>query len=127
MAEDSKFNLSLDRKLQSDVLLVAISSSQDIIACCFNDDISCHRLNWQRIWVHSFTKSNAEPSALCWRPDAGLLAIGFSDGRLVLLETERGEQHATVKTGAEGINHLSWVEEAPRGQRGTLCYLICMR
>ena len=118
MDEAAKFSLSLDRKLHSDVLLVAIPATQDIIACCFSDQVACYRLNWQKIWVHTFAESKVLPSAICWRPDASLLAVGFFDGNVLLVETEKGEQHASVKYGTEKVTTLSWVEEEARTQAG---------
>lgn len=111
MEEGLAFSLSLDRKLHADLTLVALCPTQDIVACCFSDQISCHRLNWQKIWTHQVTECNGPPSAIHWHPDAALLAVGFCDGFLLLLEPERGEVRSKTKVGAHRITTLSWTEE----------------
>ena len=120
MSERSAFVLSLDRKLHSDLLLVALCPTQDLIACWSRDplfSLSCYRLNWQKVWTHSPTESQSEPTALCWHPEAGLLATGFADGYLSIVDTERGEVRSKVKTGKDAITSLSWLEEDCRAQQ----------
>ena len=123
MSERSAFVLSLDKKLHSDLLPVALCPTQDLIACWSRDplfSLSCYRLNWQKVWTHSPTDVQSEPTALCWHPDAGLLASGFADGYLLIVDTERGEVRSKVKTGKDAITSLSWLEEEERPQSSTV-------
>jgi hypothetical protein len=118
--DEGGFALSLDRSLHSELLLLSICPTQDIIACCFSDQISCHRLQWQRIWTHPIAKRDGSPTAIVWHPDAKLLGIGFSDGTLTLLEPERGEVCVSVKVLESRITSLSWLEDLGLAEEGIL-------
>ena len=82
--------LYLDRNLDRDLLLHCICPTQDIIACAYADQIVCHRLQWQKLWTHLLIDHTAQPSALSWHPKAKCLAVGFTDGQLILLDLEKG-------------------------------------
>ena len=118
--EEASFSLTLDRSLPSDLLLLSICPTQDIIACCFNDQVSCHRLQWQRIWTHPLTKADGTPTAIVWHPDAKLLGVGSSDGTLVLLEPEKGDIRASRRISEAPITSLSWLEDVGLAQEGKL-------
>ena len=117
--DEGGFSLTLDRSLPSDLLLLSICPTQDIIACCFNDQISCHRLQWQRIWTRTLTKADGAPTSIVWHPDAKLLGFGSSDGTLALLEPEKGDIRASRRISEAPITSLSWLEDvgmAPQGE-----------
>jgi len=120
--EEANFSLSLDRALHSDLLILAICPTQDIIACCFTDQISCHRLQWQKIWTHPLTKVDGTPTAIVWHPDAKLLGVGSSDGTLTLLDPERGDVCASVRVSDVEITSLSWLEDVGRAPEGDTSY-----
>ena len=108
MDEGLTFSVSLDKKLHSDLLLLALCPTQDLVACCFSDHISCHRLNWQKVWSYQ-CDDEGEPTAICWHPEALLIIIGFKEGALLALDTEQGALKSVTK-GPHCISSLSWLE-----------------
>ena len=126
MDEGSAFALSLDRKLHSDLLLIALCPTQDLVICCFSDQVTCYRLNWQKVWTHQYTETASLPSAIAWHPEATFIAIGFADGTLQILETERGETEARTP-GTDQIASLSWLEEASGVHQGMTSFAITQK
>ena len=130
MADASAYVLSLDKKLHTDLLLVSLCPTQDLIACWSRDPLftlSCYRLNWQKVWTYQPTDSQAEPIALCWHPDAGVIATGFVDGYLLTVDSERGEVCSKVKTGKDAITSLCWLEEEARPQKSEVQLMLTVR
>lgn len=108
---ETPLTLLFDRTLNADLLAWAICPTQDIIACCFPDQISCHRLQWQKLWAYQHSDRTLVPTALAWHPEAKSLAVGFSNGSLVLLDPEAGTLQHVAKPGTGRITSLSWLEE----------------
>ena len=85
------------------------SPKMDIVAVAFlqTGDVTLYRLNWQKLWTLQGAKRSkapdgggtstsestagdpsAEVTALSWRPDGKVLAVGYDDGHLILLDIE---------------------------------------
>ena len=61
----------------------------DLLALSTADGQLClHRLNWQRLWAVS---PESSVTSLCWRPDGKVLACGYEDGFISLLDVENGD------------------------------------
>ena len=64
----------------------------------FPGDVTLYRLNWQKLWTLPGAKRTAgaatdsstaaEVTALSWRPDGKVLAVGYDDNHLILLDIE---------------------------------------
>lgn len=109
--EHTEISLLLDRHINADLLLWSICPTQDVIACCFTDQIACHRLHWQRLWVYQHKNRNASPTAIVWHPEAKLLGVGLDDGTVILLDPETGSLSREMKVVESAITSLSWLEE----------------
>ena len=101
----------LDKTLHADLNFYAYCPSQDIIACCFGDHISCHRLNWQRLWVFQQGQEDSPPTALVWHPEARFLGVGFESGLVILLNPENGELCGRSQAATSPVTSMNWLEE----------------
>ena len=109
--QEVDFPALLDKTLHADLRFYAYCPSQDIIACCFSDHISCHRLNWQRLWVFQQQQGDSPPTALVWHPEARFLGVGFESGLVILLNPENGELCGKSQAATSPVNSMHWVEE----------------
>ena len=111
--EQPTFPILLDRTLNSELLYWSICPTQDVIACCFADHVSCNRLHWQRLWNFQRQGRPTLPSSLVWHPEARSVGVGFDDGSVVLLDPESGELQHEARISEARITSLSWLEEEP--------------
>ncbi|KAJ3342750.1 Anaphase-promoting complex subunit 4 [Gonapodya sp. JEL0774] len=73
---------------------VAINPQYDVIAAISaqNKDIFIVELSkFQRRWVSPMSGSDRHPTCLTWRFDGRVLAAGYSDGSVALLDAENGD------------------------------------
>ena len=82
------FRLVCDKPCSNKILKTRWSPVRDLIAVLTsNGDIRLHRMCWQRVWVLS-TKDN-HAASLAWRPDGKVLAVGYENGTVKLVEIEK--------------------------------------
>lgn len=83
--------------------------TMDLLMMCTEDDqLALHRLNWQRLWV---IQPESSVSSATWSSDGKMLAIGGTDGRIALVDSEQGEVlrlHASLPDAAQPILALHW-------------------
>ena len=63
-------------------------------------------LSWQQLWS---TAPDAPVTALCWSPDGKALAVGQSDGAIVLLNVENGELIHRQASHVASVVTMCWV------------------
>ena len=116
--QEVDFPALLDKTLHADLRFYAYCPSQDIIACCFSDHISCHRLNWQRLWVFQQQQGDSPPTALVWHPEARFLGVGFESGLVILLNPENGELCGRSQAATSPVASMNWLEEEDGSSAG---------
>lgn len=83
--------------------------TMDLLMLCTEDDqLALHRLNWQRLWV---VQPEASVCSATWSSDGKMLAIGGTDGRIALVDSEQGDAlrlHAALPDAAQPIIALHW-------------------
>ena len=73
------------------------------------DQVCCHRLNWQRLWA--VAQLDAAVTAMCWHPEAQVLATGHADGTISLLSAENGDLLLAAGMANAAVTSISWLEE----------------
>lgn len=103
------FTQLADKGLTADVKIATWCPTMDLLALSTADGQLClHRLNWQRLWAVS---PESPVTSLCWRPDGKVLACGYEDGYISLLDVENGETMQRGKMVAGVASAIGWVEE----------------
>lgn len=89
-AEEKSFRQLEDVGCPAEILSMKWSPEKDLIAIVTEDgDVWLNRLSWQRVW----TKHSSEYKAisLAWRPDGKVLALGFDQCKVQLVNVENSE------------------------------------
>lgn len=103
------FTQLADKSLTADIKIATWCPTMDLLALSTADGQLClHRLNWQRLWAVS---PESPVTSLCWRPDGKVLACGYEDGYISLLDVENGETMQRGKMVAGVASAIGWVEE----------------
>lgn len=55
-------------------------------------DVIIHRFKWQKVWSHPPPEENLRVRGIAWRNDEKLIAIGYNNGFVVLLDIENREE-----------------------------------
>lgn len=112
------FTQLVDKALTADVKIATWCPTMDLLALSTADGQLClHRLNWQKLWAVS---PESAVTSLCWRPDGKVLACGYEDGFISLLDVENGDTMQRGKMVA-GVDHL-----AATGLQHILGCLMCL-
>ena len=122
------FTQLADKALTADVKIATWCPTMDLLALSTADGQLClHRLNWQRLWAVS---PDSAVTSLCWRPDGKVLACGYEDGFISLLDVENGDTMQRGKMvagvddlGTTGLQHIIALLHAHSTYtfRGCLC------
>ncbi|KAJ8985084.1 hypothetical protein NQ317_019769 [Molorchus minor] len=73
-------------------------------------EVALHRLSWTRAWILNPPKEGLKVNGIYWRPDGKVLAIAYSDGKVLLISVENKNTLNIRDTKGE-INFISWVQE----------------
>ncbi|XP_046444203.1 anaphase-promoting complex subunit 4-like isoform X2 [Daphnia pulex] len=85
------------------------SSRRDLIAVSNSSgEVFLRRLSWSKVWKLSKRGDGVKVTAIVWRPDSVILAVGYSSGHVVLVDVESGEVVHTFNPCEEPITALSW-------------------
>lgn len=58
----------------------------------FVGDIIIHRFKWQKVWSFPAPAENLKTRTISWRNDEKLIAVGYNNGLVVLLDIENKEE-----------------------------------
>lgn len=101
---------------------MAWCKNMDLLAVATQDDkLVVHRLSWQKLWeveldppedgpVDSAGNALSSITALAWRPDGKLIAVGQSHGGITLFEVEDGKKVSSCQYHAGSISTMAWFE-----------------
>ncbi|XP_055914863.1 anaphase-promoting complex subunit 4 [Eupeodes corollae] len=86
------------------------SNKMDLIAIGNEKgEVIIHRLNWQKIVTFSAPTDNAKVRALSWQPDETMIAVGYSNGKVSLLDVEKEEEVFSIEYSDE-IRTIYWTK-----------------
>ncbi|GFO37877.1 anaphase-promoting complex subunit 4 [Plakobranchus ocellatus] len=127
MSEEVKrFKLREEKHVASEIVLMVWSPTMDLIALAnANGEVVVNRLSWQRVWLlpaYDERQKHIKVSALTWRPDGKILAIGYTNGTFRLCEVEKGEIIREETEVQEHIMSLSWLEQSRNMCEGLQTY-----
>lgn len=82
--------------------LVVVSNSKG--------EVALHRLLWLKAWDLPPPTEKCKVTAMAWRPDGKVLAIGYTGGELILINVENKSILHTLQVSGE-ITCVNWVQE----------------
>nr|SVE75600.1 EOG090X01H4 [Daphnia hispanica] len=71
-------------------------------------EVFLRRLSWSKVWKLPKTGDGVKVTAIVWRPDSVVLAVGYSSGHVILVDVESGEVVHTFNPCGEPVTALSW-------------------
>ena len=111
----SRFKTVGEKHLFSEIDLMLWSPKVDLVAMTSTEgEVVLYRINWQKVWSHSRLEEGVLVSALAWRPDGKVLAVGYTNGRVRLFNIEGGfclHDHNSLN---HKITMLKWISEMPK-------------
>lgn len=69
-----------------------------------------HRFKWQKVWSHPPPEENLRVRAIAWRNDEKMLAIGYSNGLITLLDIENHEEIFSLRLTGD-ITFMCWTNK----------------
>lgn len=69
------------------------------------------RLNFQKIWTHLPPFDGAKVRGIDWRPDEKIIAVGYSNGLVILLDIENQHEINQIKLDGD-ITCLGWTQNS---------------
>uniref|UniRef100_A0A182K3T0 Anaphase-promoting complex subunit 4 n=1 Tax=Anopheles christyi TaxID=43041 RepID=A0A182K3T0_9DIPT len=72
-------------------------------------EVLLHRLKWQKVWQLSPPEEGLKVRGLAWRPCEKFIAIGYSNGTILLVDLETKEEIHNFSVNQD-ITCLSWTE-----------------
>lgn len=127
MSEEIKrFKLRDEKQVASEILLMEWSPTMDLIAFAnANGEVLVNRLSWQRVWLlpaYDERQKQIYVSALSWRPDGKVLAVGYTSGIFRLCDVEKGEIIREEVEVKDRITSLVWLEQSKSMVEGQQTY-----
>lgn len=71
-------------------------------------EVFLRRLSWSKVWKLAKRGDGVKVTAIVWRPDSVVLAVGYSSGHIVLVDVESGEVVQTFNPCEEPVTALAW-------------------
>ncbi len=114
------FRVCADKRTGQGVCLHAWCPTMDLLVLATKSAIVVHRLNWQRLLTISLSSAQlAAVTALSWRPDGRILAVGHADGTVSMHEVENGELVYRLRPHTNAVSSLHWIQQHEGGGGGT--------
>ncbi|KAL7633841.1 UNVERIFIED_CONTAM: hypothetical protein RMT77_015797 [Armadillidium vulgare] len=97
-----------EKHVSSEISKCLWSPKMDLIAIAnVQGQVCLHRMSWQQVWVLNPPTENEKVTALAWRPDSNVLAIGYSSGKVLLTNIEDSKTIHELDLKEE-VSFLSW-------------------
>ncbi|ORX98889.1 hypothetical protein K493DRAFT_299660 [Basidiobolus meristosporus CBS 931.73] len=109
------------KRLPEAVCFYSWCPTMDLIALItYTGELSLWRLSWQKVWSVSHT-GESKPTALTWRPDGKVLAVGYPNCTVSLYDVSSAQilhkiQLSNSEAAKNPISFLYWAEEAGNAQ-----------
>lgn len=72
-------------------------------------EVVIYRLNLQKTWVYQAPGPDLQVRGVDWRPDEKIVAVGYSDGWVVLLDIENHHENLSFQLNGD-IACLNWTQ-----------------
>jgi anaphase-promoting complex subunit 4 len=100
-----------ERHVATKVELMVWSNKMDLLALSnVRGEVALHRLTWQKVWSLSPPTEGASVKGMAWRPDGKVIAIGYSNSDILLIDVENKDTLHTSHVDGE-ITCINWVQE----------------
>ncbi|CAG9822769.1 unnamed protein product [Phaedon cochleariae] len=100
-----------EKNVANEINVMVWSDRMDLLAFSnVKGEVALHRLSWTRAWSLSPPKENLQVNSIAWRPDGKVLAVGYSNGEVLLINVEN-KKVLNVKEAPGEITHIVWVQE----------------
>ena len=101
----------------SEIDLMLWSPKVDLVAMTTTEgEVVLYRITWEKVWSLPRLEDGVNVSALAWRPDGKVLAVGYTNGCVKLYDIEGGFCSHHHKPLDDKVVLLKWVSELPRGE-----------
>uniref|UniRef100_A0A1A9VNC3 Anaphase-promoting complex subunit 4 n=1 Tax=Glossina austeni TaxID=7395 RepID=A0A1A9VNC3_GLOAU len=102
MAQSASMKQIGARHMNGAIHIMEWSNKMDLIAYgtekgCENSEVTVQRLNWQKIVIFPPPGEDVKVRSLSWQHDETIIAVGYSNGEVSLLDAEREESISTLK------------------------------
>uniref|UniRef100_A0A336MQA3 Anaphase-promoting complex subunit 4 n=1 Tax=Culicoides sonorensis TaxID=179676 RepID=A0A336MQA3_CULSO len=84
------------RNVSYQIELMEWSKKMDLIAISTKGDVIIHRFKWQKVWSYQAPSENLKARSIAWRNDEKMIAVGYNNGLIVLLDIENKEEVYTL-------------------------------
>uniref|UniRef100_A0A182T898 Anaphase-promoting complex subunit 4 n=1 Tax=Anopheles maculatus TaxID=74869 RepID=A0A182T898_9DIPT len=99
-----------NKNVGSRVEILKWSQEMDLLAFSTEKgEVLLHRLKWQKVWQLSPPEDGLKVCGIAWRPCEKFIAIGYSNGTVLLIDLETKEEIHSFSVQTD-ITCLSWTE-----------------
>uniref|UniRef100_A0A8W7PTX4 Anaphase-promoting complex subunit 4 n=1 Tax=Anopheles coluzzii TaxID=1518534 RepID=A0A8W7PTX4_ANOCL len=99
-----------NKNVGSRVDVLKWSQEMDLLAMgTEKGEVLLHRLKWQKVWQLSPPEDGLKVRGLAWRPCEKFIAIGYSNGTILLVDLETKEEIHSFSV-KQDITCLTWTE-----------------
>lgn len=92
------------------------SNKMDLLALSnVRGEVALHRLTWQKVWSFPPPSEGLSVKGMAWRPDGKVIAIGYNNGEILLVDVENKEVLHSTQTQKE-VTCISWVQEREKSK-----------
>lgn len=103
-----------ERHMATKVDIMIWSNKMDLLALSNSKgEVALHRLSWQKVWSLSPPAEDVIVKGIAWRPDGKVIAIGYSNNHLILVDVENKETTHKTNYGENDhvISYICWLED----------------
>ncbi|XP_049835951.1 anaphase-promoting complex subunit 4-like isoform X2 [Schistocerca gregaria] len=105
-----------ERHVASKIERMVWSNKMDLLALSnVRGEVALHRLTWQKVWSFPPPSEGLSVKGMAWRPDGKVIAIGYSNGEILLVDVENKEILHSTQTQKE-VTCISWVQEREKSK-----------
>lgn len=115
----SRFKTVGEKHLFSEIDLMLWSPKVDLVAMTtISGEVVLYRITWQNVWSLPVVEEGVCVSALAWRPDGKVLAVGYNNALVRLYNIEGGFCLHEHKGKQEKVVVLKWMSECEGEEMG---------
>uniref|UniRef100_A0A182JMB5 Uncharacterized protein n=1 Tax=Anopheles atroparvus TaxID=41427 RepID=A0A182JMB5_ANOAO len=111
-----------NKNIGSKVDVLKWSEDMDLLAIgTEKGEVVLQRLKWQKVWQLSPPEEGLKVRGIAWRPWEKLIAIGYSNGTVLLINIETKEEVHSFSVEAD-ITCMSWTENTEELPKDDISY-----
>lgn len=110
----NSFRQVCDKPCANRIICAEWSPQRDLIAVITNNgEVRLHRMYWQKVWL--LPAKEAHATCLAWKYNGRLLAIGYDNGDVQLVEIEKSVVVHSMHCNSR-ITSLCWIAKKKKAQ-----------